>query len=260
MICVACLVGVVLCMPLWGEINMLSDIVYKLAFGDVSISIVSISKFLFAWFPLLFFQTVMGNYIYERFCITSVYFFSRCNKKSRWYIIETAKLFCYVMGYVATMLLAAYITTKIFGKVHTDEQGIILVVYYLLIYSLWLFVGTLLINILSIAWDCTKSFFVIISVQLISIAIYGILEEWMDFYKYTGSNMENQIFVLKAIPISNLVLKWHGSDYWGITSGLGILYEFNFSVAILSFCAIFTLGVGIFVIKKHDFIDNGRMM
>lgn len=256
---VGILCGVLSTVVLFKGNITLSDIIYAIGFGGVYISMASVMDFLFALFPLLFFQIIMGNFIYEHYCIASVYFFCRCTNKSKWYIRECVVLYMYALAYVCSIFIGGIFFCFLGGKVTFDTNGYLLLVFYILIYSLWLFATTLVINMLSLLIENSKSFSFVCAVQLGNVALYGILHSWLDFSQYEGEGMEQQILLLKALPMSNLILKWHSSLFSNpeIHSVFGINYPFETSVFILILFSLIAGILGGIAVKYNDSIING---
>lgn len=263
---IGAIAGAIQCVFMVGDNWFFSEILYALGFGSVSIAKSSMGEFVIAWFPILFFQVWLGNYIYERYCVSSVYFFSRCTKRVKWYLKETGKLYLMALLYVTVLILGACSLVRIGNleyRILWDESAGMLLIYYVTIYSVWLFATTLLINIIGILWDSSKGFILVVGGQVVCTALYGILSEWLNFMEYTGEGMKEQIFVLKLIPVSNLVLKWHSNhlaDTPIIESVFGFEYELIHSVMGLVIGACIVLVVGIVVVKQSDFLDNGKVM
>lgn len=260
------ILGAMQCAFMVGKDWNLSEIIYMLGFGGVYIAKSSMGDFAIAWFPILFFQVWLGNYIYEHYCVSSVYFFSRCTKKVTWYLKESGKLYLMALLYVMMLILGAYLIVRLGNleyHILWDKPAGILLFYYVAIYSFWLFATTLLINVIGILWDSSKGFVLVVGAQLICTAVYAILSEWLDFMGYNGEGMEAQILVLKLIPASNLVLKWHSNNLVGtpvLESVFGFEYELIYSVIGLFLAACIVLVGGVCVVKRSDFLDNGRVM
>ncbi len=260
------LLGAMPCVFMIGMDWTVSEMVYAIGFGGVSIGKSSVVEFVIAWFPILFFQVWLGNYIYEHYCVSSVYFFSRCTKKVSWYLREVGKLYLWALLYVLVMFMGAYLL-GVFGNtghhIYWDETAGILLFYYVAIYSLWLFGTTLLINIVGIIWDSSKGFMMVVGAQMICTALYAVLSEWLNFMEYTEGEMEMQVLVLKLIPVSNLVLKWHSNHLAGtpiLEGAFGFEYEFIYSVVGMFVMSCLVIVVGVYVVKRSDFLDNGKVM
>ncbi len=255
--------GAMQCMLMVGKEWNFSEMLYSLGFGNVYISIGSMGEFVMALFPILFFQVWLGNYIYEHYCVASVYFFSRCTKRITWYLKEAGKLYLIALLYVMTLILGAFLLANIGYHVLWDELAGIVLFYYVSIYSLWMFATTLLINVIGILWDSSKGFICVAGSQLVCTALYGVLSKWLDFAEYTGEGMEEQILVLKLLPISNLVLKWHSNHVDGtpiLNNLLGFEYEFVHSVMGLFVVSCILVVCGAYIVKQSDFLNNGKVM
>lgn len=260
---VGILMGAMQCAFIRENDWLFSEMVCCLGFGNVSISISSLVEFVMAWLPILFFQVWLGNCIYEQYCVSSIFFFSRCTKKVRWYFKEIGKLCLSTLTYIGMMILGAYMLGCVRGQIIWDDKAGIVLFYYVAIYSMWLFTSVLVINVIGILWDNSKSFTIVAGLQSGLTAVYAIFEGWFRFEDLTESELQTRVMLLKINPVSNLVLKWH-SNNWKNTPVLsnmwGFEYEFTDTLLILMAVMLAVVIVGVYIIKRIDFVDNGRMM
>lgn len=265
-------------------------VICGVAFGEVSISRIAMMQFIYAWLPLFFFQVIYGTVIYEHYTSASVYYFTRCKSRLRWYGKETAGLFG--VSFFYAFLILGYIGAAglISGKMFFDSASFWMAFYFLFIYGLWLFVMTLLINVLAILVGSMGSFLLVGGFQTVCIALYGILEQWLNVsilanmlrLKEQGeleelSEMERmygtleqlkleaapKILVLKSIPFSNLVLKWHTSasprlDILMHDLGIEYSYDLNLSAAILTGLSVLAFFAGYWIVSRAEFMENER--
>ena len=195
----------------WGEgVIKLIEIVNVLAFGEFYIDASYIFFFLFRFFPLVLFQAILGKEIYTKFCVASVYFFSRQKDKTKWFIMENIKLYGKTVLYLMTLVTSCTFFVSLNSKIEIYKEGVILLSYYLIIHSLWLFSMTLLINILSIVIGSSGAFGIVIGIQISLISYFVLLKQMFDFNE--RENVEIKIGLLKCNPMSHLVLKWHSSN------------------------------------------------
>lgn len=215
--------------------------------------------------PYIMFAFVFGTYIYRHYCTASVYFFSRCSNKNLWYIKEMVKLFCFTFFYLTILPLIGLVIASVFGKVTVDKESIIVFVYYLIIYSIWLFSITLLINTLSIIAGGYRAFCIVMG----SIAIFLALLSMWDIKGILSTSIDNNpnynrnLALLPINLIANLVISWHGSDNMAINEhvnvngyGISFLSSIMFMIILLIIVEI----VSFFIINKTDTVTVSKNM
>ena len=237
-----------------------SDIVIKCAFGVHDISyheIINISMELFSILILVF---LYGNDIYKRFCIASVYFFSRCTNRIRWFVKESIVLFINVFLYVLIIPTSCMIIACINNNIIFDIGSIGLCIYYLLIYTFYLYSIVLGTNILAIKLGSVKGFSIITIFLLSSVTLVTLWEKIFPLVISDEVTLEMVMKngeLLKFNPITHLILKWHTSIIPEINEKIGfflIEYDLNCSL-ITSVILFFTIYlVSVFVIKRLDLV------
>ena len=153
-----------------------TTVLLNTAFQNTHLMPDDIPEILTRFLPLLLFQIFYGTMIYRHFCTASIYYFSRKTKRVRWFLPECGILFLYALAYSAVLLFSGIGIVAAFGKLRWDPGFLPLMVYYLLIYSLFLFFTTLAINILSILVTGSAAFIIVEAVNLICIAVYSVLD------------------------------------------------------------------------------------
>lgn len=221
----------------------------------------------FRWyFPIILFQIVWGTYIYRHFCSASVYYFSRCNNRIKWFLKESIYLYIYAALYLLSSLVIPVLITLFCGNLTLDSSAFLLALYYLILHSLWLFIITVLVNILSIIIGSVAGFSIVAAVQALGVAVFIILEDKKIFtYELKSSheitNLELQSKIIKFNPISHIVLKYHNSGNPKLNSVInkyGFNFDLNESVLSLFIAALIVLIAGCIIIKKKEFIATNR--
>ncbi len=198
------------------------------------------------WFtPLLFFQIFFGTYIYRHFSVASIYFFSRCRKRTSWFLKESLQLYLFTIFYLAIMLVAGGFITKIFSEVTIDVKTGKTLFFYLFIYSMYLFAVTLAINLAAILFGSSNGFILVESVNLFMIAIYAISGDFLELAEKTLYRIYE--YILKTNLFSYLIFYMHKSekDYF-----ISAFVFFTLSVVFL-FC-------GCIVVNRCNFIESDR--
>ena len=87
-----------------GMAQTLADIVMLFGFSSADCQLNQIMEGTYWYMPLFLFQIFYGSYIYRHFCSASIYFFSRCCSRTRWFLKEALTLYLFAVVY----LLAVY--------------------------------------------------------------------------------------------------------------------------------------------------------
>lgn len=242
-----------------GEVTSLLDVINKLSFSEFYIDATYIAKFFVWYFPLMIFQIVWGTYIYRHFCTASVYYFSRLKNRITWFAGEIPKLYLYILLYLTVLLVSCMLPMLLFRGIVVDSNSIIILIYYYVIQSLWLYITTMLINILSIKWGSSIGFVLVSGVQIFFIGMFAPLQSILNFD--VPENLEFKSRILKLNPISHLVLNWHSSsvsELNGEINKFDILFDLNESVVLFLFLSVIVSIIGCFVVKRQEFITINR--
>ena len=236
-----------------------SYVILKFGFTEFDINIASL-MYLFQWyFPLIMFQIFFGTYIYRHFCCASVYYFSRCNNRVSWFLKEAALLYPIAVIYIVIMISSGTIISSITNHLYFDKTSFILFGYYLIIHSLWLFLTTLLINVLAIKISSSNSFLVVGGIQMFFMALFGSWENKLDFTIL--EKKDHFASILKLNPLSHLVLKWHSSTLESVNKQINcfdIKFDLNWSILLFFVLSIFVIALGCLIVKRQDMIDINK--
>ena len=117
--------------------------------------------------------------------------------------------------------------------------------YHFAIHSLWLFLATLLINLLAIYIGSDSAYLSVIGGQVVLITLLIFVEE------------DASPFIRAANPISHLVIGWHGSENMLYSEVLRTAYQhlnLNSSLLYMIFISVLIMLIGGAIIKKHDLL------
>lgn len=269
-----------LCCYMPGEIYeesmTISQVVMNAAFGTVDIGSEYIA-FISQWFlPMLVFHIIFGTYIYKKFCSASVYYFSRTENRAKWYVKEITTLYgmgiCYLIAFVGTGM----IVTMVKKGIRFDSAAVLIFLYYLIIYSLFLFSTTLAINLIAIKTSSVIGFGVIEGCLLAGITLFVLLGDYVEkqvlimteavpsieTLQELESNILSQYnWLLKINPFAHLVFPIHSSQYSIVdlvVNQKGILFDLNESVIYYAVLSIVVLVVGYYLIKNCEFLTNEK--
>lgn len=157
------------------------------------------------WFIL--FELLYGNRIAGHFGIASAYYFTRQADTGTWFLKEAGKLsgitLIYVLAYYAGRLGIVF-----WGNdYHVTAKSMAAVLALVLLVTLYIYMFTLLVNVLAVLWDATAAFLVVVSLQLLALGALAVIAD-RQLRVWQGG------LFLKANPISNIMLSWHSSTYW----------------------------------------------
>lgn len=236
----------------------LSDIILTWGFNSADYYMANILPIIEKYIPLILFQVIYGTYIYRRFCSASVYFFSRHCNRTIWFLKETLKVYLLGVAYLILLVLSGALFTSFFSSFKIDSVSIPLGIYYILIYSLFLLVTTLGINIFSILFTSDVAFVIVEGINLFAIAIFTILGH---YFITQDELIDKYIWMIKGNPFSHLVLKLHSSKIESLNNIInekGISFDLNFSVFYFFIVAILVIGFGCIVVNRHNFIESNK--
>lgn len=239
------------------QVVLFSDIMFVFSFYKPSFFITSIIDMVMNYIPLLFIQILYGTYIYRHFCSTSIYFFSRCANRQVWLLKEAIKLYYYIVIYLFCMVASGTLFCMLNFGVYFDEGSIYLLFYYMLIFSLWLYITTLSVNLIAVFIGSSNSASIMIGIQIILLLLLGIFDTWIpiDTNKMTAGSL------LKLNPISHLVLSWHNSRIFSVNRLVNILninFTFHNSMIYMGTLAIILTLIGGVIIQKMQIITINK--
>ena len=250
-----------------------TTVLLNTAFQNTHLMPDDIPEILTRFLPLLLFQIFYGTMIYRHFCTASIYYFSRKTKRVRWFLPECGILFLYALAYSAVLLFSGIGIVAAFGKLRWDPGFLPLMVYYLLIYSLFLFFTTLAINLLSILVTGSAAFIIVEAVNLICIAVYSVLDPVSKKAAgyvapsyvtpdYVEPNfLRDWMWAIRPNFIANLNLSLH-RDGLGVPEGLINLKDLDFglngSIVYFLVLSVIVIVAGCLIVTKHSFIESNK--
>lgn len=234
----------------------LSNIILYSAFSGVDYYPQYIVYLTYQYMPLLIFQLAFGLCIYQHFCTASVYFFSRNTHRIKWFLKEIGKLYVNIILYLVLFNGIGVMIISLFSKIYLDDGTIPLIIYYIIIYSLYLLSTTLAINVIAILFSSNVGFIVVESVILSSMCTFLLLGRIKD------DVVEGfHLFLLKSNLIANLVFPIHSSKISNINQLINekeIYFELDFSIIYYLVICIFIIAIGCYIVKKREFTVNNK--
>lgn len=200
--------------------------------------------------PDYMFELCIGIELYRHFCTASVYVFSRTPNRSRWYIREVIEVAVAVFGYQIIKMFAAMSVTFLHYKIEPDHFGFFLLVFHIIVYSLWVFTVSLLINLISIKYGSNNAFIWIVGIQIFMTAL-------LELVQIFESNLTLTKIFLNVNPIAHLVVGWHTGTIKELKNSLEVTYiRLDFKVTLVTMLAIsiFSVIVGMYLVSQHEFL------
>ncbi len=195
-----------------GDINF-SRIVTEYSFKYYRFSYTDIIYMTTRMLPYFLFIFMFGTYIYRHFMVAGVYVFSRCEKRLKWIVAEVSKLFLFCIIFISVIPLSGTAVACITNKPVIEAADVEIYLYYVAIYSLWIFMCTLTANVLAIKLGGMSGFSIVIGALCVFMALLAL---WDSDNVLSLENEYREIadrnaFLLKWNPVSHLVMTWHSS-------------------------------------------------
>lgn len=231
----------------------IQNLVIAIAFGNLgACNRITVAVLLEEMVPYYLYIVLFSVYIYQHFCSSSVYFFSRCEKRWKWLIKEEIKLFAYSLLYMLFMALGRLLPFAVYNTIRIDLLGITMMFVMIIMFAIWLFTASLLGNILAILFGSIYGIVFTLALQIFSVLSLM----WVD------TNNLNTTEVMKLILnySSHLIFSWHK---WGETKlvamdELNAHLTFGESFLFLAVTAVAVVMFGMVIISKIDIIHESK--
>jgi len=246
--------------PFDGVIT-LSELVLQLSGsrGELSMScnLVELIGFMLRMMPNYIMILVFGNKLYGHFCTASIYVFSRCPNRMKWYGKEMLQLINFICIFELVFLSTTAIASVLRYQVIFSVGGFILLGCHALIFMLWNFTLVLLVNLLAINIGSSAAFTLVMVVQMTCTAALSIINI------LTKMQMKQDIIYvfLWLNPVAHTVLGWHRSTLLEVELA-NSRYSLNLVTSILIpalFCIV-TVLMGGQLIQKKDLLAEDMEM
>lgn len=239
----------------YNGVTTLSEMVFQLSGsrGDLmlGLSLMELTRFALHLFPAFVFEMFAGIMLYRHFCTASIYVFSRCPQRMKWYASEILNLSGSVCIFNILLLAGAVLTSACRYEVQADGAGIRLLIYHFLIYSLWTYTAALLINLAALHFGSSTGYMAVALVQLIFIMLLS-FADFLARHSGSGSSFEK---LLVWNPIAHLILGWHkGSPAVGDHPPYLQDISLGHSVVVFLAIGLVVTFAGAVIIKKHDLL------
>lgn len=185
-------------------------------------------------------EAFLGIALYRHFCTASVYVFSRCMDRGKWYWKEMLSVGMGVFIFQGIVMAVVIITASFRYQVEVDVPGVYLLVYHFVIYTLWSYSMVVLMNLIALRFGSSLSFTAVMTMQSILIVLLG-----------AGRVM------MRINPAARLVLGWQKSFVPGV-DGIQTSAYANFyleeSLLVLAVINIVILITGAVIVKRYDLL------
>lgn len=203
-------------------------------------------------FPAFLFELYAGIRLYRHFCTASIYVFSRCPRRVKWYLQEVGRLAGEVCVFQLFLLLSTLLISVIRWELQVDAAGIVLLLYHFLLQSLWIYIMALAVNLCAIYLGSSTAYGIVICVQMICIVLFYLSDQAVR----SSEGLSISRFLIWN-PMAHLVLGWHGS---GIKAVNGMLEpqrmgaDLNHSLLLFFVLGSILTAAGAYIIKNHELL------
>jgi hypothetical protein len=221
----------------------------KPAFVDGYLTLLALDMF-----PIIFIQLVCGTYIYKHFFMATAYYFTRQGNKSIWFLKEAKRLFFFILSIVTLYICGSTLMMLIVGVKLDDLVNVILLDFFIIIlFTLYTYIYSLIINLVSIFAGSQNGFVLVYSIQMFFVFILLIHEK-------IGCSEGIGGFLFKINPISNLIISFHSTKA-GFDKNINMLnmnFELGYSVIYFLVMAFAVICASMYILKNIDLSIQNR--
>ena len=225
---------------------------------ELGFSFSELMSFSMCLFPYFFLELFAGIIIYRYFCVASIYVFSRYPYRIRWSLNKAGELLVLSFLCNAIILSTAILISAFRFHITLNKAGLLLTFFHYLIYSLWIYIMVMLINVLSIYMHSSGMYALVVGAQMIAIVFFGVTD--IAVRNTSFGLTYSKLLVLN--PVAHLVMSWHYSTDKCFSSVLENSYlEATFFSTIFVFVIISILitAIGVILISKYEHIEAGEL-
>lgn len=244
--------------PYEGKIE-LTELILQLSGsrGNIPLgfSITELMNFILCMLPNYIAILILGNRLYSHFCIAGIYIFSRCPIRRKWYRKELLALFADICIYQIFFLSTAIAVTILRYQILVNEPGLKVLGVHFLIYTLWIFSWSLMVNLCATKTGSSMAFVTIITFHAGCVALLGMINTMQ--IKHAAPELIKKIVWIN--PISHTVLGWQDK-----ISALADARDFPYSMGLaetIGILLIFLSGmviIGEIVTQRQEFLTENR--
>lgn len=210
-----------------------------------------ILKFNFLMIPYFAFQALVGIWVYRSYCAASVYVFSRISDRGVWYLRSARRIAGASIFFELAFLISVWLTAAIRFEIRYDPLGWTLAFYHLILYSLWIYAATILMNLVAVRWGSSRAYVIVAGGQLLMTTVFLPLQA-SDDPAVTAARAA----ILRWDPAACLVLGWQ-TGRWPWPFDVGSSYpglNIEISTLILLLIAVSATVLGTVLVKRQDLL------
>jgi hypothetical protein len=157
---------------------------------------------------------------------------------------------------LAILITSGTLAVKLQTTVTFDKESWIILAYYLIIHSLFLFFTTLCINLIAILVSSSDGFIYVEGILIFSIATFFVVGEK---YYHSVPTASSPLGLIKWNPISHIIFSIHSSSIASVDKLInknGLDFDLNVSVAVYLILVLIAIIGGVIAVNKHNFMDS----
>lgn len=241
--------------PYQGEIS-LSEAVLQLSGSSGEFALMPVFRDLISFtirlLPNYIFEMYLGTELYHHFCTASIYVFSRTPHRIRWYMKEVAGVWIVTLFVQMMQMFASIFMTALRYQVVVNQSGIVLMLFHIVVYAMWFFAMTLLLNLLAIQFGSNYAFLIVGGIQF----AFTALLELVNLYEIMPQFSR---YFLNCNPIAHLVVGWHTGRWENLREALDSPYRGLYMESSLFWMlgiSVVVIVCGMYLVWKHDFLNT----
>lgn len=192
---------------------------------------------------------ILGIDLYKQFCTASIYVFSRCTSRWKWYAQTAARMLISVCIYEIVLTGTVVLIAVLRFQVHFQMKGFGILGAHLAIFLLWNLTFILLMNFLALRFGSSTAGAIVIGIQAVCTAALTVVR-FLENEQIPDLIVEK---LLQLNPVTYTVLGWQCEGGWSFL-------DIRMSIALLSICCIAVVLAGGFWISRIDLITENLEM
>lgn len=233
----------------YGDETALSEVILQLSGSRGALimgcSLPELVGYMLRMMPNYIVIMIWGIELYRQFCTASIYVFSRCASRGKWYAKTLVRMLGSVCIYETVLVGTVILITALRFRIHFPVEDFRILGAHLVIYLLWNLTWILLMNFLSIRFGSSTAAAMVIGVQAVCTAALtaaGFLEEEQILAQIAEK-------LLQCNPVTYTILGWQCEGGWGFLN-------IRTSILLLCICCILVMFAGGFWICRMDLITE----
>lgn len=216
-------------------------------------SLPELMRYVLRMIPCYVVIMILGNSLYSHFCTASIYVFSRCTNRLKWYGQTALSLLGDVCLFEILFTGTVILVTMVRYKIIFSPGGFLLLGYHILIYVMWIFTWVLLMNLCAMKTGSGTAFMVIMGILAVCTASLSLVHK-MEVEEVSKDTIER---FLSFNPVAHTILGWHGGAF-AQAELAGNRYSMNLrvSAAVLFLFCLAVLLAGGALVQRHELLTE----